>query len=69
MADDDNSDTSEDFPTEALTVVSASQTHYVGKKNDKKILVVMLLGQGTEFGINAEDEPRSFIPKCELCSH
>ena len=39
MADDDDSDSSEDFPTEALTVVSASQAHYVGKQNDKKILV------------------------------
>ena len=54
MADDDDSDSSEDFPTEALTVVSSSQTHYVGKQNDKKILVVMLLGQGTEFEINTE---------------
>ena len=54
MADDDDSDSSEDFPTEALTVVSASQAHYVGKQNDKKILVFMLLGQGTEFEINAE---------------
>ena len=67
MADDDDSDSSEDFPTEALTVVSASQTHYVGKQNDKKILVVMLLGQGREFEINAEEEPWSFLPKHELC--
>ena len=52
MADDDDSDSSEDFPTEALTVVSASQAPMLGSRMTRRFW--WSLGQGTEFEINAE---------------